>query len=87
VQALAGTSASGEGLNLSVSYLIDNTYFAMQRVLPLSYLGEGAGGEVFNNVYYTIKHIKLTNHNIKAIYRDFLPVHLLYLSIFFYPLR
>jgi hypothetical protein len=47
----------------------------MQMVLPLSYLGEGAGGEVFNDVYYTIKHIKLTYHNKKAIYSDFLPVH------------
>jgi hypothetical protein len=49
VQALAGTPASGEGLNSSVCYFIDNTYFAMQIVLPLSYLGEGAGGEVFTD--------------------------------------
>jgi hypothetical protein len=47
----------------------------MQMVLPLSYLGEGAGGEVFNDIYYTLKHIKLTYHNKKAIYRDLLPVH------------
>jgi hypothetical protein len=37
----------------------------MQMVLPLSYLGEGAGGEVFNDIYYTLKYIKLTYHNKK----------------------
>jgi hypothetical protein len=29
-------------------------------------IGEGAGGEVFNDLYYTIKHIKLKNHNKKS---------------------